>query len=273
VFVENISAQLPLTGQWGTLVRTPVQWEPDGMASFTHAGEIHVFMVRADVCAETLDRYASLLGPVERTRECRFRFDRDRSRFIAAHGALRTIVGAYAAIPPAELDICYSTFGKPLLGGKGAHSRIEFNLSHAGDIALIALSKGLAVGVDVERVPAGAEWAGLADVCLSVQEKKSLESIPADRMGETVYRWWTRKEALAKAGGTGLSQPLPHYQVVPPFLANAGKSSGRSVWDITPCPGYVASLVVEAPPDAVSLRMFKYQADPASVRNRPVPTW
>jgi 4'-phosphopantetheinyl transferase len=174
-----------------------------------------------------------------------------------AHGALREIVGAYTGIPPERVEFILSRHGKPALTGVQPGNGVEFNMSHAGDVALIALSKVGPLGVDVEFVREETDPGDLAEACLAPREIRVLGTMPVHERVETVYRWWTRREALAKALGEGLAQHLARYQVVPPFVTREGRGpEGRrpwGVWDLSPCPGYVATLVANGAVRSVRL--------------------
>jgi len=53
----------------------------------------------------------------ERNWSARFRFERDRQRFIAAHGVLRDLLGRYLETQPGGIRYVYNAFGKPVFGG------------------------------------------------------------------------------------------------------------------------------------------------------------
>lgn len=255
----------PAVKCWGVIQKATGEWNATGRWSFERPDDIHVFRVSLRIDENRLDEYATMLGPSERERASRFRFPGDRARFIAAHGALREIVGAYTGVSPARVGFRCSRYGKPGLAETDPASRIEFNMSHSRDIAVIAISKGHANGVDVEFVPENTDGKELAEISLSPEEMALLEEIPHPGRIETLYRWWTRKEALAKAQGEGLNRSFPRCQVVPPFLAEADSDRGNAppwgVWDISPSPGYVATLVADGPPHSVSLMMYVHDED------------
>jgi 4'-phosphopantetheinyl transferase len=104
---------------------------------------------------------------------------------------MRAILGGYAGSDPAALSFHYNAFGKPHLAG-GPH----FNISHAEDLALLALSTAGPVGIDVE----------------SLDREMDFESVSRRYFPELVaaypaafFEAWTRREACLKAIGVGLS--------------------------------------------------------------------
>ena len=90
---------------------------------------------------------ARCLAPDEERRAARFRAQRDRIRFSAARGLLRHILARYVGVAPARIVFGYEALGKPLLPD---HPEVSFNLSHSGDVLVVAITHGRRVGVDVE---------------------------------------------------------------------------------------------------------------------------
>ena len=125
------------------------EWQP---ATTTHpalrCGEVHVWRAHC----RTSRRVCGVLSPAEWVRAGRFHFERDRERFVAARGLLRTILGRYLELPPRELQFSFGAHGKPAL--EGVASTLRFNLSHSDDLLLLAVSHAREVGVDVELMRA-----------------------------------------------------------------------------------------------------------------------
>jgi 4'-phosphopantetheinyl transferase len=194
-----------------------------------------------------------LLSLEENRRAERFHFDRDRSRFIAAHAAMRCILGRYLCVRPQNVALSRSRTGKPALAGPFEKSRITFNLSHSGDLGLLALTLDSLIGVDIERIREDYEIHDSADV-FSTQEEKSLRSLPQSQRTAAFFSCWTRKEAYVKALGDGLSIPLRSLDVgfassvppAPPRVLKSPRQGTRwSMYDIPMPDGYCAALVVE----------------------------
>ncbi len=117
---------------------------------------------------------------------------------------LRLALGHCLSLPACDIRIGESAMGKPfvdpLQGG-----RIAFNVSHSRFAALIAIGAGQELGVDIEAIDAGpgAEWEALLDSCFDAQDADRIRSLPLDAARAAFHRGWTRKEAVAKAVGTG----------------------------------------------------------------------
>jgi len=129
------------------------------------------------------------LSEDEVVRASRFRFDPDRIRWIRARSSLRLILAGYEGGDPAELVFRYGKHGKPaLLAATG----LEFNLSHSGDWAMVAVARSVPVGVDIERIRANVDMAALL---------RRLGETELPQAEPELYRAWARREARTKAEG------------------------------------------------------------------------
>ncbi len=150
------------------------------------------------------------LGADEQARVPRFRFERDRTCFVNRRVFLREVLGRYLQADPGSLRFTTSGNGRPELV---EHKGLSFNASHSSTLAVVAVSRGPSVGVDIERLRAVPDGLGVADDLFTTHELASLRaSIEAERSA-TFLRLWTRKEAVVKALGTGLSTPLSSFDV------------------------------------------------------------
>lgn len=198
----------------------------------------------------------ALLEEDERARAERFRFPRDRRRYIVAHGALRLILSRYCGRPPQAIRFQHNPYGKPLLAPdlQNDSGLLHFNLSHSDELALIGLTLGGQIGVDIERVRPELADGRLAERFFSPREVATLRSLPAGEQPQAFFRCWTCKEAFVKARGLGLSLPLDRFDVsvVPDapaaLLSVAGAPAEATRWSLrtlTPAPGYIAAIAVE----------------------------
>jgi 4'-phosphopantetheinyl transferase len=174
-------------------------------------GEIHVWTARLDVDDETLDRLKPTLAADELERARRFYFVRDYRRFVVGRGVLRDLLGRYMRAAPRSLEFSYNEFGKPsLMTVDGA---LHFNLSHSGELAVFAVTRGREVGVDVEEfAPARADMS-IAENFFSADEIRRLHALPRSLRTQGFFNCWTRKEAYIKARGMGLSIALDSFDV------------------------------------------------------------
>lgn len=132
----------------------------------------------------------------------RFRFKRDRDRFIRTRWLLRSILGQYLEFPPEQIAIGIHRTGKPFLL---SHANLHFNLSHSDDFAVLAFSVCRDIGVDVEVIDPELPCLEVASCHFTDSEYQALRASEAGSRSELFHRIWTAKEALMKAAGTGLS--------------------------------------------------------------------
>jgi len=218
--------------------------------------EVHLWRASLDVTAAHVTRLGRTLAPDEHERAARYRFERDRVRDIVARGTLRVILGRYLDLDAAGLRFVYGPQGKPALAPEhGAdEDTLSFNLSHAGDVALYAVTRGRRVGVDVEQVVPDVAGSTVPEHTFSPHEVAVLRALPLDEQTAAFFRCWTRKEAYVKALGAGFSLDLTSFDVSlapgdpPALLATRPDPTEAAHWslhDVDAGPGYVAALVVE----------------------------
>jgi 4'-phosphopantetheinyl transferase len=133
----------------------------------------------------------------------RFHFERDRVRYVASHVQLRQILSRYVGQPAEEIQFALGPMGKPFVSLD--ERSVTFNLSHSGDRALIGVSSGPEVGIDIEHIRHGSSLSDVARSSFSPGENRWLESLAPGEQLRGFFRIWTLKEACLKAAGTGLS--------------------------------------------------------------------
>lgn len=174
---------------------------------------MHVWRVSLEQTPEVYEALWQTLSSDERARAERFRFEKDRTRFVVARGALRSILSRYVGLHPARLSFAYGAQGKPELAGLTTHSTLRFNLSHAGAAALCAVTEGREIGVDVEFIREDFASMEIAERFFSPREVAALQELPQQARTRAFFNCWTRKEAYIKALGEGLSCPLDSFAV------------------------------------------------------------
>lgn len=217
-------------------------------------GEVHVWRASLAQPAVKIEALQEVLSGDERERAYRFHFEKDRSNYIVARGALRLILGRYLRLPPEQLRFDYNSYGKPDLHADLGERLLRFNLSHAGSLALYAITSGREVGVDIELLRDDVASVALAEHFFSPREVKTLRALPPEVQTRAFFNCWTRKEAYIKARGAGLSLPLEKFDVsLSPcepaaLLSTRDDEQEASRWllrELTPDPDYVAAVAVE----------------------------
>ena len=135
-----------------------------------------------------------------------------RARFETARGALRTWLAALTGIPAADLPIRTGPHGKPALD-PSVPGDWTFNVAHAGDRVLVALSRGRPVGIDLEPIRPAADLLPVARRWFAPAEAAALEGCSGPDLDRRFFRLWTRKEAWLKARGTGIAGGLARHPV------------------------------------------------------------
>jgi 4'-phosphopantetheinyl transferase len=172
---------------------------------------VHLWEAKLDLVERDLEIITEFLSPTERERASRFRFQLDQRRFVAGRGLLRQILADYHACRPEEISFGYSQWGKPFVLSP-RHSEFEFNLAHSQDHLLVAVS-ARPIGVDLEAIRSIDDLDLLARQICSERELEAWLRLPLDSRLTAFFTLWTRKEALLKAMGTGISEHLREISV------------------------------------------------------------
>jgi 4'-phosphopantetheinyl transferase len=186
-------------GEWGGTLGGGGKVGMDG-------DRVEVWLIPAELPGALLARLAGLLDATERRRLSEIVQDGERRRFLAAHGAARSILAPQAGVAAADLRWVAGVNGKPRLAD--VPPGLHVNLSHSGDLCLLAVA-GRPVGVDVQQVPSGLDPVGMAARRYPAEEA-AFVAAGADataRLGRFVALW-ARKEACVKAAGGKLMQGM-----------------------------------------------------------------
>ena len=189
---------------------------------------------RADLTAlaPEEDQLALLLDETEQAEVLRLRQPKDRQRLRLRRGLRRIVLGRYLELPPALLRFERGPQGQPLLSG------LAFSSSCSGEWLLLAMTRGVAVGVDAEGLAGFRFTPALAGTCCSRAEQLRIQNLPEPLRAVEFLRNWTAKEALLKLRGTGFRE-----EVDLPGLLEALRPHERVV-ELPAGPALVASLAV-----------------------------
>ncbi len=158
---------------------------------------------------------------------------------------MRRLLASYVGMAAADLKFNYGPRGKPELDATSQDPAIQFNVSHRGALALYAFVLDRAVGIDIEYLREVPEALAIARNHFTATETRLLERaamigefVSDERPGERAaierrgrecfFRLWTRKEAVIKAVGTGLSMPLDEFDV-------SSEAVDEGPWRHDPC--------------------------------------
>jgi 4'-phosphopantetheinyl transferase len=222
------------------------------------AGQTHVWCAAMSAFEQQLDRLSNLLSGMEKKRAARFRFGKDRNRYIIRHGILRLLLSRYLDCAPGDVEFRYGPKGKPEIrdGSAGFH----FNDSHSENLALYALTRVCPIGADVELVRPIPGFEKIAARYFSRREAGIMRALPLEKRMEAFYACWTRKEAFLKATGEGIGYQLADVEVTlapgdeAEVLRVPGESQAAAGWKLqafSPAPGYLGAIALQGAIDSV----------------------
>lgn len=214
-------------------------------------GVVHVWCLPLDLAPPAVNELLRVLSPDEIARADRFHFERHRRRFITCRGQVRKLLAGYLETGADQIAFRYGPRGKPALEAPWSDSKLEFNVSNSHEAALLAVAPDCELGVDLEHVRVPHDFDGLAAQFFARVEVDSLREIPEDERLKAFFNCWTRKEAILKATGTGLSFPLDRVVVTllpeepARVVAFDDDPAAPSQWwleSLAPAPGYVGAI-------------------------------
>lgn len=223
-------------------VATPPNLGPD---------DIHLWQYSLQAPENQITTLRSFLSREEIARADRLLRPGDRLRFIVGRARLRQLLSDYLDIKPNLLALRTLPQGKPVL----AEAELSFNLSHSGELALLAVARTLALGVDLERVRPELDWKPLANRYFSKGEQQALQALQPEQQTEAFFSIWTRKEAWLKAVGSGFQLPFDRIEVSAPpepaaLLSCRQYPAAPDDWQLDDLPiadNYRATLAYPAP--------------------------
>lgn len=239
-----------------------MSWTPARSPQPLGLQEAHVWRIALTTTPYGLDRDRLTLSAEELARASRYSNEDARRRFVVCRAALRRLLGDYLAVAPRTIPLATGRHGKTSLA-TDFPQRLEFNLSHSADLALIALAH-LPVGVDIEFCRADRDLESLAETAFSDRELAAWKNLPSGDRAAGFYETWVRKEAFVKATGRGLGFGFKKFDVsigreLPSRVECIGglqkPAEGWSLLSLDPGTGYCGALAVAEP--GIEVRCFE----------------
>ena len=222
-------------------------------------GRVHVWCAMLDALPQAAAPQDGL-SEDERRRAAALKVPAQRRRYIAGRAMMRDIVARAVGGHPAALRFAYGPLGRPAVAGEHVGSGVDFNLSHGGGVAVLALVRGAHVGADVERIRDVPRAAAIMRRWFSPSERRERSALPADERAGAFMRAWTCKEAVRKAEGTGLRHSVRGVEVAPIPGTRDGcparlthkdgvpaEAARWALWVWAPYPDWVAAVAVDRP--------------------------
>ena len=235
--------------------RMQLSWPPTTIPPALAADEAHVWAVPLAVDVAAHDTLWPTLTTDERGRADEFYFDHSRRRFVVSRGALRLLLGRYLGVRPEDIAIALGDGGKPRLASDRAPPGLHFNVSHSGDLALVAVTRDCEVGVDVEQLREVSCLQRIAQRYFHPAEVIDVLNTERNQQNAAFLRCWTAKEAVLKARGTGITDSLDAFRI--PLSASfqgwidlsampRPVHGSQSCWlaRLEPCDDYVAAVAL-----------------------------
>jgi 4'-phosphopantetheinyl transferase len=220
-------------------------------------GEVQVWWASLELANSEIKELRRVLSPEEKRRADRFRIDGATRRFIAARAALRSVLGNFTGMDPADVTFAFGEHGKPSL----PRGETCFNASDTGDFVAIAVA-AVEVGVDIELVRSLRRRDRLARRICTDRELAALSKLSEEQRDAQLLRLWTCKEAALKAIGTGLPGGIREVEVElpttdrPRLVRLLDEADGWTLHFPDLSPNLLCSLVVRGGGRRVLSRQF-----------------
>lgn len=193
------------------------EWKDASLADSLQPDQVHVWMFHMNTTPPGIKRFYPVLSEDEKQRSERFVHFMHRKRFIASQGFMRHVLGRYLALPPEAIRYTRKHNGKPILDPRVHATPLHFNLSHSSHFAMLAVSRNLEVGMDVEYMDRKNQWQKLILRFFTESEQQAIFQLPPAQQQQAFFQVWTRKEAHMKVTGQGLHLAPTQFTVtVPP---------------------------------------------------------
>jgi 4'-phosphopantetheinyl transferase len=169
--------------------------------------DVHVWYARPEQVFE-LQCWRYLLDERDQVQHDAYRFNADRDLFLLSRAILRTTLSRYEPVSPATWRFTNSEYGRPLIAGPVGATPLYFSISHTAGVALVAFGRTPLIGADVEKLDQSIETLAIANDVLRAPELERLLASPVHERLRLFLRYWTLKEAYAKARSLGLGLPF-----------------------------------------------------------------
>jgi 4'-phosphopantetheinyl transferase len=225
----------------------------------TTDASIEVWQISLEAPAPVIEQARACLSPDALARAALFHNPDTQRRHLLAHAALRRLLADKLNCAPQAITFALGPHGKPMVPSAPIH----FNLSHSGELALVALCEHAEVGVDIERIRPVSNVLALAKRFFTPGEYAELSSLGPAAQPDGFFKLWTQKEALLKATGLGIANGLKRFEVTNRngggLVQVDGTPANSSAWTLfnwEPCAGHVSACAVPVQNARVAVNQF-----------------
>ena len=195
----------------GDLSRCPSVSTEETLGGKTGIVDLWYWFYDSPDLAEHQRTLAALLDEEEQRRYARFRFEKNRLRFLAGRAIVRTVLSSYFQVAPKEWLFEYGSHGKPGIASPMTVPPLYFSLTKTSGLVACAVSQTSLVGVDAEAIDRRIDLSGVAGRYFAPVEAAALSALPPRYRPGRFFAYWTLKESYVKARGVGLSLPLDRF--------------------------------------------------------------
>lgn len=182
--------------------------------------KIHVYLIQFDLF--DTKKCIQYLSEDELVRAEKLKIEEKKSQFVITRSVLRLLLSSAIDKTYQDIEFFYGEHGKPSIKESLNEIPIEFNISHSGNYALIAITLSNEVGVDIEKINSDIDHQSLSKRFFSEQEYNDLQRIDEDHQCDIFYSIWAKKESFIKATGQGVAFGLERFSVSLDEVGKAG---------------------------------------------------
>lgn len=231
--------------------------------------EVHIWTVDLDNWKISCKKAEQMLPESEKEKSVHFRLEILRIRHIKCYFLTRLLLGQYLGVDFYNQEFNRNEHGKPSLKNEGDNNSIYFNISNSENICVFACTRDGDLGVDVEKIHDLPDMDRIVERLFSREENKIFHSLPEHTKKTSFFKYWTRKEALLKAMGRGLSFPPDEVNVIfdttnetSEYFIKTNETNAAREWtlhDISVFDGFASALALDGKHPDCSKRLRYFQ--------------
>ena len=188
------------------LMPSSVNFEPS-------TGHVDIWRLSLDEDIGDAAPFLDCLNREEQSRADTLKAPHRRKQFIMVQACLKKILAGIINKKESRIHLPRTGHGKPYIDEQFQGERIYFTLAHSNGQAVIALTLGQELGVDIEKINPDRDCRSLSRRFFSAREQAALSWLEDDELCSAFYACWARKEAFIKAEGSGVAYGLGSFDV------------------------------------------------------------
>jgi 4'-phosphopantetheinyl transferase len=176
-----------------------------------------------------VDNLLPVLSEKEIARSEKYLLLSDKHNYMVSRAILKRLLSRFSSVDESKIELDYNKNGKPFLP---QNSDLQFNSSHSGNAFAIAFNIGNEMGIDIESLSRIPNIQVLETRLFTPAELKLFQTFQPDLQRRVFINSWTRKEAMLKAGGDGLTRPMNELEVsfITENYFHLGKENEQTQW-------------------------------------------